>query len=233
MNGYCIAGIDIDSGKWVRPVGSDSYGELVSREITVQDQGTHRPRLMKPLDIVHLRLGRHVDNIGQPENWMLEINSKMLPHSILGQGVDDKSILAQIRDVVEQSSSSSLILGTQGKEVSHREIQKEPLSQSLCVIGPNNLTWVRTTSFKNKPRIEGWFDFGKRNIRYCLPLTDIVWEAKLLDLITVDGQTLDASETPGVNIHTEILLTISLGDLFEKTQSHYKLIAGVLLLPKI
>jgi hypothetical protein len=64
-------------------------------------------------------------------------------------------------------------------------------------------------------------------------LTDIVWEAKLLDLITVDGQTLDASETPGVNIHTEILLTISLGDLFEKTQSHYKLIAGVLLLPKI
>jgi len=30
----------------------------------------------------------------------------------------------------------------------------------------------------------------------------------------------------------EILLTISLGDLFEKMQCHYKLIAGVLLIPK-
>jgi hypothetical protein len=35
-----------------------------------------------------------------------------------------------------------------------------------------------------------------------------------------------------MNVVAEILLTISLGDLFEKTQCHYKLIAGVLLLPK-
>lgn len=39
MNGYCIAGIDMDSGEWVRPVCADSYGELGSREITVQAPG--------------------------------------------------------------------------------------------------------------------------------------------------------------------------------------------------
>jgi len=186
---------------------------------------------MMPFDIVRLRLSKHEDKIGQPENWILDLDSKTLPLSLLGQGSNDDSVLAQIRDLAKQSGSSSVLLRTQGKEISRREIQKEPLSHSLCVIRPSNLTWVRTTNFKNKPRIEGWFDFGGRGIRYCLSLTDIAWETKLLDL-TVNGQTLDSTEVPGGDANFEILLTISLGDLFEKTQCHYKLIAGVLLLPQ-
>jgi hypothetical protein len=231
LGGNCIAGIDIDSGKWIRPVGPYGSGELVGREITVKYTWPHRPRLMKPLDVVRLHLDKYVGNSGQPENWVLNLDSKALPHSILRQRSNDESVLAQIRDLAEQSSSSSLLLGTQGKEIPHSEIQKEPLSSSLCVIRPNNLKWVRTTNINNKPRIEGWFHFGRRDIRYCLSLTDVSWEAKLLDLM-VDGQTLDASKAPGVDADIEILLTISLGDLFEKTQCHYKLIAGVLLLPK-
>jgi hypothetical protein len=81
------------------------------------------------------------------------------------------------------------------------------------------LIWIRTTDFNNRPRIEGRFDFGKWNARYCLPLTDIAWEPKLLQ------QTLNS---PRMDAVAEILLTISLGDLFDKTQCHYKLIAGVL-----
>jgi hypothetical protein len=231
MGGYCIAGIDIDSGGWVRPVGAYSYGEFGGREITVKGHGTQNPRLMETLDVIRLRLGKHVSNVGQPENWILDLDSKALPHEILSRGANDTSVLAQIRDLAKQSGSSSLLLGTPGKEILHREIQKEPLSHSLCVIHPKNLTWVRTSSFKNKPRIEGWFDFGGRNVRYYLSLTDIAWETKLLNLIA-DGQSLDASGVPGMDANLEILLTISLGDLFEKTQCHYKLIAGVLLLPR-
>lgn len=186
---------------------------------------------MRPFDVLHLRLGRHEVKIGQPENWILNLDSKTLPHSILAQGSKDKSVLAQIRDLAKQSNSSSLLLGTQGKEISHLKIETEPLSNSLCVIRPKNLTWIRTTNFKNKPRIEGQFDFGERNVRYYLSLTDITWETKLLDL-TVDSQTLDASEVPGADAKMEVLLTISLGDLFDKTQCHYKLIAGVLVLPE-
>jgi len=62
-------------------------------------------------------------------------------------------------------------------------------------------------------------------------LTDVTWEPKLLDL-TAKTHSLDASEVPGVGAQHEILLTVSLGDLFKTTQCHYKLIAGVLLLPK-
>jgi len=139
MNGYCIAGIDIDSGDWIRPVSADSYGELGCREIMVQDYRTQHKRLMRPFDVAHLHLGSHENKIGQPENWILKTDSKALPHSILGQGLNDESVLAQIRDLVEQSSLSSLLLGTAGKEISHREIQEKSLSSSLCVIRPNNL----------------------------------------------------------------------------------------------
>jgi hypothetical protein len=231
MNGYCIAGIDVDSGEWIRPVSPYNYGEFVGREITVEGHRTPSPRLMETFDVIRLRLSKQAGNSGQPENWELDLSSKSLPHAILSQGAKDISVLAQIRNLTKQSSSSSLLLGTQGKEISHREIQKEPLSRSLCVIRPKGLTWVRTTNFKNKPRIEGSFDLGERNVRYYLSLTDVPWETKLLAM-TVNGQTLDASEVPGIDANFEILLTISLGDLFEKTQCHYKLIAGVLLLPK-
>ena len=231
MSGYCIAGIDLDSGEWIRPVLPSSYGELGSNEIMVKDPGARTPRLMRTLDVVSLRLGKRVGSLGQPENWILELDSRVRPAAVLGRGADDASSLAGIRDVAKQSSSSSLLLGTAGKEIAHREIEKEPLSSSLCVIRPKELTWVGTTSFKNKPRIEGWFDFGGRNVRYYLSLTDVAWETKLLALIA-NGQSLDASKVPGVDVSLEVLLTISLGDLFDKTQCHYKLIAGVLLLPK-
>lgn len=231
MNGHCIAEIDIDSGEWLRPVSAYSYGELESREILVKEHGIKSTRLMRPLDIVHLRLSKHVGNAGQPENWILDPIPDAAPRSILCLEAHDESALDQIRELAGRSSSFSLLLGTSGKEISHREIEREPLSNSLCVISPTNLTWTRTTNFKNKPRIEGRFDFGGRNIRYYLPLTDVAWETKLLEL-TSDGQSLDAIEVPGVNANLEIFLTISLGDLFEKTQCHYKLIAGVLLLPK-
>jgi hypothetical protein len=186
---------------------------------------------METLDVICLRLAKQSASVGQPENWALDLSTKSLPHRLLAQRAEDDSVLAQISDLAEKSSSSSLLLGTPGKEISHREIQNEPLSRSLCVIRPKGLTWVRTTNFKNKPRIEGRFDLGERNIRYCLSLTDIAWEAKLLAM-TVNGQSLDAFEVPGVDANLRILLTISLGDLFEKTRCHYKLIAGVLLLPQ-
>ena len=231
MNGYCIAGIDTDSGEWIRPVSADGYGELGRREITVKYRGKQSPRLMETLDVAQLRLRKYAGKAGQPENWVLDRSPEASPLEILDHGANDASVLTQIKDLADQSSSSSLLLGTAGKEISHQEIQKEPLPHSLCVIRPKNLTWVRTTNFKNKPRIEGWFDLGGRNVRYYLPLTDIAWEAKLLDL-TVNGKIIAASEVPGAEANLEILLTISLGDLFEKTQCHYKLIAGVLLLPK-
>jgi hypothetical protein len=226
----CIAGIDVDSGKWIRPINAKNSGALWDFEIVVKDHKTNKLRTMAVLDLINLHLDEPVGNNAQPENWTLNSASTSEPSRVLCQAGDDPSLMMKVKDLAEASNSFSLIFGTSDDKVAHSAIEKEPVRHSLCVIRPKNLIWFRTTNVRNQPRIKGRFDFGKRNTRFCFPLTDIVWEPRLLDLMA-DGQILDASGAPGTGTDMEILLTISLGDLYKKTQCHYKLIAGVLLLP--
>jgi hypothetical protein len=229
--GNCIAGIDIDSGKWIRPVPAKNRGALWDAEIVVKDHKTQKHRIMAPLDLVYLHLDEPIGNSGQPENWTITPESGKEPYPVMCHANDDFSLVAKVKDLAEANGPFSLIFGTPDRKIPHSAIEKEPIPHSLCVIRPKNLTWIRTTDFNNRNRIEGRFDFGKWNARYCLPLTDIAWEPKLLQQ-TLGNTTVDASVAPGMDAFAEILLTISLGDLFVKTQCHYKLIAGVLLLPK-
>lgn len=229
--GNCIAGVDIDTGAWIRPVNAKNHGALHDFEIVVRDHKTLKLRMMAPLDLISLSLEVPAGIRGQPENWTLPPGSTTEQRPVLFKVVEDPSLVRKVKDLAEASNSLSLIFGTADNKVKHSVIETEPVQHSLCVIRPKNLSWVRTTNFRNKPRIEGHFEFGKRNTRYSLPLTDIALEAKLLEL-TLTKATVIAADSPGMNTDTEILLTISLGDHFKETGYHYKLIAGVLLLPK-
>jgi len=229
--GTCIAGIDIDTGKWIRPVNPRNRGALWDIEVVVKDRVTENLRMMAVLDLIKLQLGEPAATGGQPENWTLNPSSTAEPLLVLSRAGDDPSLAARARDLAEDDGPLSLIFGTYDNKVPHSAIENQPLLQSLCVIRPKNLRWVRTTNFKNRPRIEGWFDFGKRDTRFCLPLTDIAWETQLLEQ-TIRETNMDSSKSPGMNETLEILLTVSLGDHFRETGHHYKLIAGVLLVPR-
>jgi hypothetical protein len=229
--GNCIAGVDVDTDVWIRPVNPKNHGALHDFEIVVKDHKTRKLRMMAPLDLMQMRLDEPVGSSGQPENWTLAAAPSGEPYPVLCQVEDDPLLAAKVRDLEQQYGQFRLIFGTPDNKVAHIAIEKEPVPHSLCVVRPKNLIWVRTTNFRNNPRIEGHFDFGKRNTRYCLPLTDIAWEPKLLKQ-TLTKTTVDASESAGMKADTEILLTISLGDHFKEKGFHYKLIAGVLLLPK-
>lgn len=227
-----MAGIDIDGNCWIRPVCTRSHGALTGSEITVFDQTTQRQRTMKPLDLVELSLHDPVGTIGQPENWTLgQVLSGESPR-VLCQAGDYDWLLAIIKRFALASDSLDFLLGTPDKAVPHSEIEKAQVKQSLCLIRPRNLTWVRSTKVNNAPRIEGSFNFGRFNTPYRLPLTDISWEKCLLEQ-TLNRQTLNAAESPGMDSKSEMLMTISLGENFATTGCHYKLIAGVLIVPAI
>jgi hypothetical protein len=229
--GTCIAGIDIDTGEWIRPINAKNQGALWDLEVVAKDRRTGELRMMAVLDLVNLRLGEPVGANGQPENWTLHSSSTAEPFSVLTRASQDPAVVARVRELAEDDGPFSLIFGTSDNRVSHSAIEKDPIPRSLCLIRPKKLTWVRTTNFKNKPRIEGQFDFGRRNTRFCLPLTDIVWEPLLLQQ-TLKASSLDATESPGMDENSELLLTVSLGDHFKETGYHYKLIAGVFLIPR-
>lgn len=71
------------------------------------------------------------------------------------------------------------------------------------------------------PRLKGVFTFS--GATYELPLTDGQYEAKLPMDRTTKGMTNDG---------TDVLLTISLSDLDDDWGRYYKLIAGVIEIPK-
>jgi hypothetical protein len=225
----CIAGVDIDSGQWIRPVYAIHRGALGDSDIVVSDRGNLR--IMAPLDLIELHLGESAGIPGQPENWTLNPVSGAKAHSVLCRAGDDPSLFAIVRNMAEASSSISMILGTPDNKVPHSSIEKESVKYSLCVIRPRDLVWSRALNFQGKPRIEALFSFGSRSTRYRLPVTDIAWEPKLLER-TTERTTLRASESPGMDANREMLLTVSLGDHFRETGFHYKLIAGVLSLSK-
>jgi hypothetical protein len=229
--GACIAGIDIDTGEWIRPINARNHGALWDFEVVVKDHRTGKLRTMAVLDVVHLRLGEPAGTHGQPENWTLHGSSATEPFHVLARAGEEPALVARLRDLAGNDGPFSLIFGTSDNRVSHSVIENESIQRSLCLVRPKKLTWVRTTNSKNKPRIEGWFDFGERNTRFYLPLTDIVWEPFLLQR-TLKASSLDASQSPGMNENAELLLTVSLGDHFKETGYHYKLIAGVLLIAK-
>lgn len=229
--GNCIAGIDADSGEWIRPVNALHHGALAGGEIFVAVPGTQRPRRMAPLDIVRLRIEKYVGNQGQPENWTLIPAHEGRPHSLLANSTADASIHFKIRELAKESAASGLLFGNDAKSVSHLAIQNAPLTSSLSIVQPKYLRWQRDLNFKGYPCIDGFFDIGKRNIRHVIRLTDVAWETRLLEL-TRKEPLIEHADLPEGTHEFETYLTISLGDLFPQTGHHYKLIAGVLVLPR-
>lgn len=71
--GYCVAGIDIDSGEWVRLTSSDewSHGALTNAHMTYAD-GT----ACKVLDCVRVEVVREVPIAHQPENVLIDEKRK-------------------------------------------------------------------------------------------------------------------------------------------------------------
>lgn len=67
--GYCVAGIEIKSGRWVRLVSSDaeSHGALSNENMQYQDRST-----CQVLDIVKVPIIRSVPSTYQPENVLID-----------------------------------------------------------------------------------------------------------------------------------------------------------------
>ncbi len=66
LGSRCVAGVDVEDGEWIRPVGSGDHGAVTRSERTYVDGS--EPQL---LDLIELSLARPTPQPGQPENWRL------------------------------------------------------------------------------------------------------------------------------------------------------------------
>ena len=71
FGGFCVAGVDINTGEWVRFVSNDerTHGALSVFDITYENR-----KICKPLDIVSVDIVAPVSLSHQPENYLINSN---------------------------------------------------------------------------------------------------------------------------------------------------------------
>jgi hypothetical protein len=221
--GNCIAGVDIDSGEWIRPINARTHGAFGDFDIFVGDGITPDRRILKLLDVLQLHLDRYVGNSVQPENWEIAPGSYEDAYMILRRFDDpkDKELL-----IARLDRDGPLLHSCSNRIATDDPLLKRGLSHSLSIIRPEKLHWkvAPHPTYANKLRIEADFCFD--DDQYCISVTDPIWEARCKRC----GRGRHQHSTVAGNADGEIFLTVSLAEV-PLHGFHYKLVAGVVTLP--
>ena len=221
--GWCVAGREILSGAaeprfgaWIRPVRSQSSGELspqhceVSREVPVV-----------PLDIVDIPLLGPANDAGQPENWRIDERRRW-----------SKTGAFPLRDVHFLTDSPLDLWRHHGERVDRIPVAAQAARQpqlSITLIQPQRLTfrlWRKYDKFKDHERLRTDAEFEYRDQRYLLNVTDPRLETRHhWQHPPRDAEPLEIRLPGGDNCR----LCVSLTPPFEGY--HYKVVACVLELP--
>ena len=204
----CIAGIDIDEGRWIRPRGNAADGGLEPSEY-VLDDGTE-PRL---LDVIQIELHFALPTDWHPEDWQIA----PVRWHLLERPVKAK----RWETAVTAAEKASTILRGYRDRMAVAGIVDKPLQSSLVLVCPSEINWwIREERGKRKYRAL----FQRNHVTYDFAVTDPHW-LEQLDLLPV-----------GIYPHASFAaksedtwFTISLSEAFYGW--HYKLVAGVIVAP--
>jgi len=198
----CLAGIDIVTGKWIRPVST-----LTDKVITwsMRNIDGKEPEL---LDILNIPLSSaELDDESQPENRLIEMGKWNSAKWTRVGKVKPK----EVRKYLEYNG---LLFYNTSDRVSWDEILRIPLKnrKSLMLIECSDLEVYKTTSSRGNPQARAIFSFDGDS--YNLVITDFSAEQKVLNEQELSRRNL---------------LTISLGMKLSDTFPYcFKLVAGVI-----
>ena len=220
--GTCIAGIDIDSGRWIRPINVRTHGAFGYHEIFVVDGETKKFKIMQPLDVVHLRIEKYVGDNCQPENWEVAPASYLEPYPLLRRfgGQEDVNRLIPYLDQTDR------LLHGYSASVQESDVQSHMLTHSLSLTRPDRLYWEVSDHPYHSNKLQVRADFLFDQLPYNLAVTDPVWEGKCRQL----GKGRHPHSKILGDATGQVLLTISLAGV-PLDGFHYKLVAGVINLP--
>lgn len=130
-SGYCVAGIDYETGEWIRLTSSDKEIEgAVPREDLTFSNG----RFLEVYDIISCELVKSCGTVVQPENWLYDESVKW---EKIGQSNLDEVLK------IYGSDSMDYILGNEDIKLSSDwKFEGNP---SLCLVRIENASiWVKT-----------------------------------------------------------------------------------------
>jgi hypothetical protein len=208
----CVAGISLDTGRWVRLVGRRAPGCLTLGEASYSN-GSEAALL----DVFEAELGEGCGSNCHPEDvYVTEKRWRLLYR------FDEPRYALHFADFISKRPS---VLQGYNDTVSAERVMEVARERSLELIQPEDLWWWNREE-RGKLKSRAFFRVSHASrVRYDLAVTDPVWLNKLHNL------------SAGIYPHSfffggkipKTFLTMSLGEAFEGF--HYKLVAGVVNLP--
>lgn len=201
LGGKCVAGIDLATKKWIRPVNAGG-GALSGSDIRFSDS-----LIPKPLDIVKIPILRPEPLYYQPENWVIN-------HEYYWSKIGN----ADISNLKEYLDDDRYILFNEYDALDADVISRKPINKSLVLIRVNPVIFRKTFNTSGRPQIRAIFNYKDNN--YNLVVTDTEWESIFLKR---DGQYWDMGDYP---FERDFYFIIGLGEVFRRY--HYKLVVTVI-----
>lgn len=184
--GSCVAGIDLQTEQWVRPVYAVSSMGLSFETRAINGR---EPALLEVLEIPFEPSAPNPHGF-QPEN------------RLLGDGPWRRVGRVEARALLRVCEKPDVLLGNAGDRIGYSAINKLAVHRrrSLCLVHARNFTVEHVDREDRRPQWRAHFDYGGRILTKGLVITDGDAEARL-----------EAGETPA----RECILTISLGEPWE------------------
>ena len=148
----CVAGLDLATGMWLRPVSDENNGGLSVNQALIQVDG--RLRGIQPLDVVEFDKSQSLPGVGQPENvargqgeWVYK--RRLFTSELVGLFESNPYLLQDRYDrVLEQNS--------------------QQVKSSLCLVSVMDPEFKLNPS--NRDQLRAHFKF--RNHEFNLAVTD-------------------------------------------------------------
>lgn len=162
LGGRCLAGLDVTTAAWVRPISTQTHGELNAKQCVINDDG--RPRAVQCLDVIEIPVGEPVFTPGQPENRALLAGDLSLIASF------DRQDAADVLDSLAEKEYSTDLLFNRVGEVNYSEALNGQVLKSLTLVRVSNPTFFLQLRHGKAPQLRARFLYA--DIEYDLPVTD-------------------------------------------------------------
>jgi Dual OB-containing domain len=208
----CVAGISLVTRKWVRLIGGKVPGCLTRSEARCTD-GTE----LSLLDVFEVELEADCGSNYHPEDVVIAGT----PWQRIRR-FDEAADLDLLKEAV---NPEPIVLQGYCDRIDKQNFEGTPARVSLSLVEPEDLWWwIRKESGKRRFRAN--FRLGREGrIRYDLPVTDPAW----LDQLHLLPEGIHPHSLLCAGKCSQTYFTASLSEPFEGF--HYKLVAGVIVLP--
>ncbi len=205
-SGFCVAGKELSTGQWVRPVSRQENGQLSGRHIRCQNN-----LIPQPLDVISVFLTTQAPHLYQKENYFIADRRKWIKNRMLS--VSELSALCDDTDCLWINGYSSY--NGVNDRIPLKPADEKPAS-SLLLIKPESLIIKVEAGYNSEKKIRAIFLF--KGVRYKLAVTDPLIENKYISQ-KIGEYPIESKE---------LFLCISLGEPYNGYC--YKLVAGIICL---